>query len=195
MTDWKVCQQILDDTLNRGALLRTSTDSYFLSYAKLTNRGGKVGMEVLYRNPTQMRSEGLCYLLQQFDQDSETGKVYLAYSDEAYVQVVPLPSQQTLTATTLYRQEYLFLTNDVLPDLGQKNHWSIHENHCFQRILLDHLFQDCWYQHLPKGPIPAYRQLDLGQLGLLLRSTHQMCWMSHSEVAQQNQQSLRWRGK
>lgn len=195
MIDWKECQQILDDTLNRGALLRTSTYTFYLSYAKLTNREGQVGIEVLYRIPTESTSRGLCFLLTHFDRDAETGKVYLAYSDTEYIQVVPLPTDQLLSATTLYRQEYLFLTNEILPGLGREKNWVVHENHCFQRILLDHLFQDCWYQHIRKGPVPAYRQLNLDQLGRLLRSTHQMCWMTASEVRHQNQQSLHWRGK
>jgi len=194
MIDWKACQQILDDILTRGALLRTSNDTFFLSYAKLTNTSGEVGLEVLYRVPTESTSRGRCYLLTHFDQDAETGKLYLAFSETEYIQVLPLPAQQGLSATTLFRQEYLFLTNEVLPDLGVENDWPIHENHCFQRILLDHLFQDCWYHHLQKGPVPAYRQLDLQQLGHLLRSTHQMCWMGRPEIAQQNQQSLHWRG-
>lgn len=195
MIDWKACQEILDKILNGGALLRTSNDTFYLSYAKLTNRAGEAGLEVWYRIPTEPTSKGHCYLLTHFDQDAETGKVYLAFSDTEYIQVVPLPADLILAATTLYRQEYLFLTNEVLPDLGQKNDWAVSENHCFQRILLDHLFQDCWYHHIRKGPVPAYRQLDLLQLGHLLRSTHQMCWMTGSEVRQQNQQSLHWRGK
>ncbi len=193
MIDWKDCQQILDETLTRGALLRTSTNTFFLSYARLTNREGQVGLEVLYRKPTESTSRGLCFLLTHFDRDSETGKIYLAYSDTDYIQVLPLPTDQILAATTLYRQEYLFLTNDLLPGLSKENDWPIHENHCFQRVLLDHLFQDCWYQHVPKGPTPAYRQLNLTQLGHLLRSTHQMCWMSRAEVTRQNNQSLQWR--
>jgi hypothetical protein len=193
MIDWKACQQILDSILIGGALLRTSNDTFFLSYAKLTNRAGEVGLEVWYRIPTESTSKGHCYLLTHYDQDTETGKVYLAFSDTEYVQVLPLPTHRILSAATLFRQEYLFLTNEVLPDLGLENGWPVHENHCFQRILLDHLFQDCWYRHIQKGPTPAYRQLNLRQLGHLLRSTHQMCWMTRAEVVQQNQQSLHWR--
>lgn len=193
MIDWKACQQILDSILIGGALLRTSNDTFFLSCAKLTNRAGEVGLEVWYRIPTESTSKGHCYLLTHYDQDTETGKVYLAFSDTEYVQVLPLPTHRILSATTLFRQEYLFLTNEVLPDLGLENGWPVHENHCFQRILLDHLFQDCWYRHIQKGPTPAYRQLNLRQLGHLLRSTHQMCWMTRAEVVQQNQQSLHWR--
>lgn len=76
-------------------------------------------------------------------------------------------------------EEYKHLTNDVLPAEARKHtgtatRWPIRLNHCFQRIILDNLFQDVWYPHLsidgedgskpPKGG--AMHRLRIDQLRL-----------------------------
>lgn len=56
--------------------------------------------------------------------------------------------------------EYQRLINDELP---QRFTTPVRFNHCFARIVLDWLFQDCWYHHLTANG-PAYRQLSEAQL-------------------------------
>ena len=44
--------------------------------------------------------------------------------------------------------EYKHLINTVLPS---KYTFPVRYNHCFNRIILDWLFKDCWYNHLDKN--------------------------------------------
>ena len=93
------------------------------------------------------------------------------------------------------RQQYLHLTNQVMPAVATQRGWPVHRNHCFQRIILDTLFHDCWYHHLDRtSRIPAYRQLSQEQLVQALAIAQQML-DSTTRVEQLNQQSLRYRGK
>ena len=93
------------------------------------------------------------------------------------------------------QQKYMHLTNQVMPEVARQQHWPVHLNHCFQRIILDTLFQDCWYHHLDRTRrIPAYRQLSEQQLEEALAIAQRM--LDAPEVVRQlNQQSLRYRGK
>lgn len=93
------------------------------------------------------------------------------------------------------QQQYLRLTNEVMPEVSRQQHWPVHLNHCFQRIILDTLFQDCWYHHLDRTRrVPAYRQLSQEQLERALAIGEQM--LTSSEVVRHlNRQSLRYRGK
>ena len=185
----------LQQMLRKGAQLRTGEGTYFLAWADLLRQNDTLGLTVLFRQPEEPLSRARCFYLTHFDRDEQTGKLYFAYSDTDYVQCRPLPADQLLTAVTLLQQEYLFLTNEVIPEQAQRAHWPVWENHCLQRILLDHLFGDAWYRHLPQGQTPAYRQLHLHQMGLLLYRTHQLLWSSMDEVDRLNQQSLTWRRK
>ncbi len=62
------------------------------------------------------------------------------------------------------RNQYLELTNHVLPELAVSLNFSVRYNHCFQRIILDNLFGCCWYQVLERKQEPAYKQLTEDQL-------------------------------
>ncbi|WP_425230699.1 GCN5-related N-acetyltransferase [Sphingomonas sp.] len=57
---------------------------------------------------------------------------------------------------------WLELTRTTLPALAAARRWPVRADHCFQRILLDHVCGGCWYDHL--GGRPAYRCLDDEQL-------------------------------
>ena len=93
------------------------------------------------------------------------------------------------------QQRYLHLTNEVMPEMAKKQHWSVHFNHCFQRIILDTLFEDCWYRHLDRSRrTPAYRQLTEAQLDQAIAIGERML-ASSEEVKWLNQQSLAYRGK
>mgnify|MGYP006269523589 CR=1 FL=1 len=189
-------QQLLEQHLRQGAQLRTNNGTFFLAFAKIQLlSASEYGLTILSRHPEEPRSRPQCYRVTHFDQDPHTGKTYLAYSDQEYVQMIPLPASQLLTATTLFQQEYLYLTNEILPQKARQAHWPVTENHCLQRILLDHLFGAAWYQHLRRGKNPAYRQLSMLQLSQLLYNTHQLGWASRRDLEQMNQQSLFWRKK
>ncbi len=45
-------------------------------------------------------------------------------------------------------KEFKKLFNQKLPSTYNK---PVHFNHCFNRIILDWLFKDCWYNHLDKN--------------------------------------------
>ena len=52
----------------------------------------------------------------------------------------------------------MHLTKEVLPSLAKKksSDWPVHEDHCFQRIILDTICGGVWYEHLDR---PAYKHL------------------------------------
>jgi len=68
-------------------------------------------------------------------------------------------------------------------------------NHCFQRIVLDNLFGQCWYEVLPRGKEPAYRQLTQAQLEEAIAIVEAIIAQPDAYMRQLNQNSLRWRSK
>jgi len=93
------------------------------------------------------------------------------------------------------RQEYLDLTNRILPKKAKEQHLAIRFNHCFQRIILDTLFQGCWYNHLNRSSrIPAYQQLNEDQLSRAIAIADQM--IEDPQIVEElNRRSLQYRGK
>ncbi|WP_375280161.1 hypothetical protein [Pseudooctadecabacter sp.] len=51
---------------------------------------------------------------------------------------------------------YLALTRQTLPDIARSRDWPVVNDHCFQRIILDHIAGGVWYDHIAK---PAYKNL------------------------------------
>ncbi|MEM9945368.1 MAG: hypothetical protein AAF810_04820 [Cyanobacteria bacterium P01_D01_bin.36] len=91
------------------------------------------------------------------------------------------------------RSQYLSLINDQLPAKATQSKMPVRFNHCFARITLDNVFQDCWYNHLSRKQ-PAYKQLNESQLKAAIKLAKSM--LQDSEMAVLfNQNSLRWRGK
>jgi hypothetical protein len=93
------------------------------------------------------------------------------------------------------RNQYLELTNKVLPDIAVSRGFPVRYNHCFQRIILDNLLQCCWYEVLQRGREPAYKQLSTEQLEQAIVLAHEIIAQPNSYLEQLNQNSLRWRGK
>lgn len=95
--------------------------------------------------------------------------------------------KDTLIAT------YMNLTKEILPSLTQNDQtdWPVSEDHCFQRIILDHVCGGVWYEHLGR---PAYKHLTEDQAQ---RAVELCCDIADGRVdlKQLNQQSLIWRGK
>ena len=88
---------------------------------------------------------------------------------------------------------YMRLTKEVLPSLAKSDlrDWPVSEDHCFQRIVLDHVCGGVWYEHLDR---PAYKHLTDDQA----RTAVELCQNiieGRANLIQMNQQSLMWRGK
>ncbi len=90
--------------------------------------------------------------------------------------------------------EYFRLTRVVLPGRAQREHWVVRYDHCFQRIILDHLFGDAWRNHLSSKQ-PAYRQLDEAQLSVAVNLAQRIEREGDALLRKLNEQSLVWRGK
>lgn len=99
---------------------------------------------------------------------------------------------------TLHRYElqdrYLELTRVELPAVARQNGWSVQEDHCFMRIILDQLFQDCWYNHLDKR-LTAYKQLGVQQLTQCVEMGQRILDGDMDALTSWNDESLKWRGK
>jgi|AntRauTorckE5430_2_1112549.scaffolds.fasta_scaffold12405_2 hypothetical protein len=134
------------------------------------------------------------YSLHAADYDEATGKLYAAYSATDYLQIRALPFEQIKEHRQLLEQHYLQLTQEQLPAQARKSHWAITEGHCLQRVVLDALFQDCWYNHLSKSR-PAYQQLNNLQLGRALLLCSRIGQTGRPLVAWLNVSSLTFRGK
>jgi hypothetical protein len=93
------------------------------------------------------------------------------------------------------RNQYLELTNQVLPKLASSRNFPVRYNHCFQRIILDNLFGRCWYEVLERSHEPAYKQLSESQLEQAIVLADSIITQSDSHLNRLNQNSLRWRGK
>ena len=95
--------------------------------------------------------------------------------------------KDTLIAT------YMHLTKEVLPSMARNDRtdWPVREDHCFQRIVLDHLCGGVWYKHLCR---PAYKHLTIDQAQRAVELCRDIA-QGRSDLQQLNQQSLIWRGK
>ncbi|MBW4662567.1 MAG: hypothetical protein KME15_28315 [Drouetiella hepatica Uher 2000/2452] len=93
------------------------------------------------------------------------------------------------------RDRYLELTNHILPQLAHQRQFPVRNNHCFQRIVLDNLFGQCWYTVLQRGKEAAYKQLTEAQLESAIALAEAIIARPDEYIYQLNQNSLRWRGK
>lgn len=80
-----------------------------------------------------------------------------------------------------------------LVSLAQQNTqmYPVKYNHCFIRIILDQLCQDCWYNHISKPAIYNMTNEQLSkaiELAKVIIKHPEICWVW-------NMQSLKWRGK
>ena len=95
--------------------------------------------------------------------------------------------KDTLIAT------YMHLTKEVLPLMARSDRtdWPVREDHCFQRIILDHVCGGVWYEHLDH---PAHKHLSDNQAQRAVELCRDIA-QGRSDLQQLNQQSLIWRGK
>jgi hypothetical protein len=94
-----------------------------------------------------------------------------------------------LEDTTALRQTYLRLTGSVLP-AEATSEWPVSEDHCFQRIVLDNLVGDVWYEEIPGRP--AVRSLTAEQLRAAIALAESMQG-DPERVAELNRRSLHHR--
>lgn len=86
---------------------------------------------------------------------------------------------------------YLQLVDRELPARGRAQRWVVHEDHCFARILLDHLFADAWYGHVDGRP--AYRHLSAQQLEQAVAMGERILAEGDELLRRLNEESLAWR--
>ena len=88
---------------------------------------------------------------------------------------------------------YMHLTKEVLPSLarGDRRDWPVSEDHCFQRIVLDHVCGGVWYEHLNR---PAFKHLTNNQAQRAVELCRDIA-DGRADLKQLNKQSLIWRGK
>lgn len=86
---------------------------------------------------------------------------------------------------------YLHLTQDTLPYMAtcSHTHWPVTADHCFQRIVLDTLFQGPWYDFIPS---PAYRHLTQDTLKRAIALCHDII-EENVDLVKLNQKSIQWR--
>ncbi|MEN1727365.1 MAG: hypothetical protein AAGJ52_02905 [Pseudomonadota bacterium] len=89
--------------------------------------------------------------------------------------------------------KYLELTREQLPQraAAPEVRWPVRYDHCFQRIVLDHVCQGVWYEHIAK---PAYRNLTARQAADAVSLCDRII-SGEADLHWLNQQSLAWRGK
>jgi hypothetical protein len=91
------------------------------------------------------------------------------------------------------RSRYLELISDILPSIAVARGFPVNLNHCFGRIVLDNLFQGCWYNYLTVGRVAAYKQLNLAQLQQAVNIAQSLVDLPTEHIVSLNNQSLQWR--
>ncbi|AGI69877.1 hypothetical protein OAN307_c45200 [Octadecabacter antarcticus 307] len=88
---------------------------------------------------------------------------------------------------------YVHMTRTVMPKLalGEKRHWPVQNDHCFQRIVLDTVCEGVWYDHITR---PAYKHLSQTQALAAVHLCEQII-ADQVDLTVLNQKSLAWRGK
>ena len=88
---------------------------------------------------------------------------------------------------------YMYLSKEVLPTIARscQRNWPVSADHCFQRIVLDHVCGGVWYEYLDR---PAYKNLTKDQAQRAVRLCEGIV-VGHIDLWKLNRQSLIWRGK
>ena len=88
---------------------------------------------------------------------------------------------------------YMYLSKEVLPTIARscQRNWPVSADHCFHRIVLDHVFGGVWHEYLDR---PAYKNLTKDQAQRAVKLCEDIA-NGHLDLWKLNQQSLIWRGK
>lgn len=92
------------------------------------------------------------------------------------------------------QDKYLDLTRVSLPAKAKLGNWDLKDDHCFMRVVLDQLFDDCWYNHLDRRQV-AYKQLNERQLHTAIALAEAILDQGEGLLRVWNRQSLAWRNK
>lgn len=98
-----------------------------------------------------------------------------------------------MDTTETLQEEYLHYTKIVLPQLARQNKWVVSYDHCFQRIVLDNLFETCWYAAVKERP--AYKHLSEVQLQQAIAIAKDIERYGNEYLRELNTKSLTWRKK
>lgn len=90
------------------------------------------------------------------------------------------------------QDRYLELARELLPRAARRGEWTVREDHCFMRIMLDHACGGCWYDHLDRR-LRAYKQLTGNRLRAAVAAGERMLAEGEPAVVALNRESLRWR--
>ena len=90
------------------------------------------------------------------------------------------------------QDRYIELTRVHLPAKARLGNWRLREDHCFMRVILDQLFQGCWYDHLDRR-LTAYKQLNVAQLQQCIELAEKILDEGEPFLNKLNRQSLAWR--
>ena len=90
---------------------------------------------------------------------------------------------------------YRELVLGELPRRARDEHWVVHEDHCFGRIVLDHAVGGRWYDVLDRRRSPAFAQLDDAQLATAVALAERILGEGDPLLRELDAQSLTWRGK
>ena len=93
------------------------------------------------------------------------------------------------------RDRYLELINHELPTQAKQRQFPVRFNHCCARIILDNLFQCCWYEAIDRQQGAAYKQLTAEQLHRAIDIAEKIIERPDTYIQQLNRNSLSWRGK
>ena len=88
---------------------------------------------------------------------------------------------------------YIYFTKEVLPTLARSGlrNWPVSADHCFQRIVLDHVCDGVWHEYIDR---PAYKNFTKDQAQRAVKLCEDIA-DGHVDLRKLNQQSLIWRGK
>lgn len=92
------------------------------------------------------------------------------------------------------QDRYIELTRTELPAKARRGDWVVTNDHCFMRIILDQLFEGCWYDHLDRRLV-AYKQLSDEQLTRAIAMGERLLAGDGDTLSRWNNESLAWRAK
>ena len=82
-----------------------------------------------------------------------------------------------------------------LPRRARAEGWVVTLDHCFGRIVLDHVVGGRWYDQLDRRRSPAFAQLDDERLAAAVGLAERILAQGDPLLRRLDEQSLRWRGK
>ncbi len=89
---------------------------------------------------------------------------------------------------------YRSLVREQLPAAAREHRWSLRDDHCFGRVLLDDAVGGCWYDVLDRRRT-AFVQLDDAQLAGAVALGERLLVEGDPLLRELDDRSLAWRGK